>query len=116
VLVRPAYDVVLRVRRGHVRAGVDPIVLGPRRSSADTELLIGPGLRQEKYEVDGNRIGVVRTGLVDRAAPALLGPPIGDGQEEPSGHATSKTVWTLKKPKLCGLKGSTLMTPRLSPP
>ena len=27
---------------------------------------------------------------------------------------TSKTVWTLKKPELCGLKGSTLMTPRSS--
>ena len=25
---------------------------------------------------------------------------------------TSKTMWTMKKPKLCGPKGSTLMTPR----
>jgi hypothetical protein len=24
---------------------------------------------------------------------------------------TSKTMWTMTKPKLCGLKGSTLMTP-----
>jgi hypothetical protein len=40
LLMRPASDVAVRVRRGHVRAGVDPIVLSARRSSADTELVI----------------------------------------------------------------------------
>jgi hypothetical protein len=44
----------------------------------------------------------------DRPSPRLkrlFGPPLLSlGQP----RLTSKTVWTLKKPKLCGLKGSTL--------
>jgi hypothetical protein len=36
---------------------------------------------------------------------------------EPRQRATRpKMLWTMKKPKLCGLKGSTPTTPRSSPP
>jgi hypothetical protein len=85
LLMRPASDVAVRVRRGHVRAGVDPIVLSARRSCADTELLIasrqlfGLWLRKEIYAIDRN-------------------------QNRRSPHLTM--VWTLKKPKLCGPKDS----------
>jgi hypothetical protein len=95
LLMRPASDVAVRVRRGHVRAGVDPIVLSARRSSADTELLIasrqlfGLWLRKEIYAIDRN-------------------------QNRRSPHLTM--VWTLKKPKLCGPKDSIPTIPRSSRP